>query len=71
MCIRDREIISLEKEVSYAGYDEWTKLDADMLVNGALHRVKENYRNYIQYGKPKYDVEEMCIRDSSTCNVRD
>ncbi len=52
------EIISSEEEVSYAGYDEWIKLDADMLVNGALHRVKENYRNYIQYGKPKYDVEE-------------
>ncbi len=44
------------ENVSYAGYDGWTRVDADMTVSGTNHSPVKNYRNYIQYGKPDYDV---------------
>ena len=46
----------VKNNLSYAGYDGWTRVDADMTVSGTLHRPVENYRNYIQYGKPAYEV---------------
>lgn len=48
----------LEENVTYAGHDGWTRVDADMRVNGTAHIPKENHRNYIQYGKPAYEIEE-------------
>lgn len=50
------DIAGISKDVSYAGYDGWTQIDADMLVNGTLHTPLESCRNYLQYGKPEYDV---------------
>ena len=48
----------VKENINYAGYDGWTRVDADMVVNGVLHRAEEDYRNYIQYGRPKYEAEE-------------
>lgn len=47
----------VEENIEYAGHDGWTFTDADMTVNGTLHVPKENYRNYIQYGRPAYDLK--------------
>lgn len=48
----------VKENINYAGYDGWTRVDAEMVVNGVLHRAEEDYRNYIQYGRPKYEAEE-------------
>lgn len=44
--------------VELAGYEEWTRVDASLTVNGVLHEKEEFLRNYIQYGSPGYDTEE-------------
>ena len=35
----------VKENINYAGYDGWTRVDADMVVNGVLHRAEEDYRN--------------------------
>lgn len=50
------EIQQIKKKTSVAGSDGWLRIDADMLVNGALHQRKSFVRSYLQYGSPKYDV---------------
>ncbi len=48
------EILSHEitKNVSYAGYDNWTQIDSFLLVNSPVHKYKGDRRAYIQYGNP-------------------
>ena len=50
------KIQQIKKKTSVAGSDGWLRIDADMLVNGALHQRKSFVRSYLQYGSPKYDV---------------
>lgn len=50
------KIRQIKKKASVAGSDGWLRIDADMLVNGALHQRKSFVRSYLQYGSPKYDV---------------
>lgn len=50
------KIRQIKKKASVAGSDGWLRIDADMLVNGALHQRKNFVRSYLQYGSPKYDV---------------
>ena len=50
------KIQQIKKKTSVAGSDGWVRIDADMLVNGALHQRKSFVRSYLQYGSPKYDV---------------
>lgn len=50
------KIRQIKKKASVAGSDGWLRIDADMLVNGALHQRKGFVRSYLQYGSPKYDV---------------
>lgn len=52
------QIEDLQKDVIYAGCGGWTRVDADMVVNGVLHKEDGFYRNYIQYGHPKYDAAD-------------
>ena len=51
------KIRQIKKKTSVAGSDGWLRIDADMLVNGALHQPKSFVRSYLQYGSPKYDVK--------------
>lgn len=52
------KVTDVAEGVSLAGYDGWVRIDADMTVNGVLHREKDFLRNYIQYGSPEYDADE-------------
>ena len=53
----DWEITGMEENVSYAGSSGWTRVDADLLVNGVLHVKEEFHRSYLQYGPPSYALE--------------
>lgn len=44
------------ENVSYLGWDGWSRVDASLLVNGAAHKKKEFRQSYLQYGAPKYEV---------------
>lgn len=47
-------ITEREDGVSYVGYDDWTKITADILVNGSKHNKRENVQSYLQYGAPNF-----------------
>ena len=40
------------EDVSYLGWDGWSRVDASLLVNGAAHTKKEFRQSYLQYGAP-------------------
>ena len=44
------------EDVSYLGYDGWSRVDANLLINGAAHIKRDFRRSYLQYGIPAYDV---------------
>lgn len=45
--------------ISFAGYEGWTRLEAEFTVNGAAHNRRDGVRSYLQYGSPSFDpVEE-------------
>jgi len=48
------EIMSynITKNVQYAGYKDWIKVDSLLLVNSPVHKYKRDRRAYIQYGNP-------------------
>ncbi len=46
-----RDMITLENAVC-AGSGGWTRINADLHVNGAAHTYSENRLAYLQYGKP-------------------
>ncbi len=48
----DWSIARLEEDVSYIGYDGWTKITADLYINGTAHYCERHLQSYIQYGKP-------------------
>lgn len=52
----DCDITSIEKNVICSGYDEWTRIDADITVSGACHTAEKNVASYLQYGRPAFDV---------------
>lgn len=41
------------------GQDDWQVFDADMLVSGSMHTYQEDYRAYIQYGRPPASDEAI------------
>jgi hypothetical protein len=52
------DIVEVKENIKLAGYDGWTCIDADMVVNGVLHTKTEFVQNYIQYGVPAYECSE-------------
>ncbi len=54
--IFDWEITHVQEGVGYAGSEDWTQVDAVLLVNGVLHEKEGFAASYLQYGTPKYDL---------------
>lgn len=50
----DCEITEIQKNIAYSGFDKWTRIDSDILVNRACHTAKQNVMSYLQYGRPNY-----------------
>lgn len=49
---------NVTENVKYLGYDDWSRVDAELIVNGAAH-VRDGFRqSYLQYGSPGYEVDE-------------
>jgi len=48
----------MEDNIKYLNSDGWTKLDATIKTNAMLHNYKENHTSYMQYGKPRTEVDE-------------
>ena len=49
---------SIEENITYLGYEGWTRTDASLTVNGTAHKSGGFRRSYLQYGVPAYDVTE-------------
>jgi hypothetical protein len=45
-----------QEKLDFAGFPDWTRLDAKLQVNGAAHEAKEWVQSYWQYGRPNYPV---------------
>lgn len=54
------EVVSTEvkENVNYLGEDGWTQIDAAINSSSMLHNYIENHTSYMQYGKPKIEVNE-------------
>lgn len=48
------DVIDREEGIDYVGYDSWTKIKADMTVNGAAHNSRKDVVSYLQYGEPNF-----------------
>ena len=47
-----------QPDVSYAGSNGWTRIDADLTANGVAHTYKQDYQAYLQYGPPVKPAEQ-------------
>ena len=53
---------SVYDDISHAGSDGWTRIDALMTLNAAAHAYEENKNAYIQYGRPpRYEGEDFPV----------
>lgn len=50
--------VTAETSLSFAGSDNWTKIDAVLTVNGAAHNFNGFKTPYLQYGRPMEETEE-------------
>ncbi|MEX1377949.1 MAG: hypothetical protein AB1Z23_10840 [Eubacteriales bacterium] len=48
----------IENNVEFLEEGGWIKIDAVLKTNSMIHNYKEFHTNYIQYGRPKYTVNE-------------
>ena len=53
----DWTITDLQEQVSYVGWEGWTRLDAALTVNGAAHNPTGFVRSYLQYGYPAWKTD--------------
>ena len=54
----DWKLQSIQKNVDYASSSGWTRLDAQLTVNGVIHHDKGFRRSYLQYGSCAYQPED-------------
>jgi len=56
----DETILELEYNVTYAGYDDWVRVDSDIQTNSPAHEYMGFQQGYLQYGKPmgRFDYDE-------------
>ena len=52
------EEVFREEEISFIGYDGWTRMECKMRVNGASHEKGAFVRSYLQYGEPAFLCDE-------------
>lgn len=57
----DWEVSKSRQNVSYLGIDGWTRVDAELSVNGTWHEADQFRRSYLQYGLPRYDLLEYSL----------
>lgn len=50
----DWNITDISEPLTYAGEDDFYRIDATLTVNGAAHRYNGFTQSYLQYGKPNY-----------------
>lgn len=43
----------VQENISYIGYDGWTRVDSKVITNGSIHNYTKNLKAYIQYGVPR------------------
>lgn len=67
--IFDYKIIDYKDDMSFVGYDGWTRIDAKMEINGACHEKKEFKRSYLQYGSPNYKCKQDFAPVNMICTV--
>jgi hypothetical protein len=52
----DFTVTDLTQNVTYLDRTGWTKITADILVNGAAHHPRDQVVSYLQYGAPEFGV---------------
>ena len=50
----DFTVTERTQDVTYAGYGGWTRIRADILVNGSAHNRRDHVTSYLQYGAPNF-----------------
>ena len=50
--------ITDNENCEYLGMDGWTRIDADLTVNGCAHKYDGFVQSYLQYGVPAYECEK-------------
>jgi hypothetical protein len=48
------QVTEEETDVSFLGYEGWTRLKADLVVNGSAHQADHFVTSYLQYGEPGF-----------------
>ena len=49
----EQKVISVTRNVRYIGIEDWFRIDAALLTNGAAHVYRSDQLGYLQYGVPK------------------
>lgn len=53
----DWTLTGVQDSVPYVGWENWTRLDASLTVNGAAHNPAGFAQSYLQYGYPAWKTE--------------
>lgn len=60
---------AVTESLYFAGTDGWTKLTADIRVNGSGHEAMKGVRSYWQYGRPNFPVTGAFAPVDMKCTV--
>jgi len=53
------------KQVNYLSIDDWVVIDASISSKSSIHKVKNDYEAYIQYGKPSKEYRGVDFPDTT------
>lgn len=62
-------IESVTEDLDFVGSGDWTRLRAEMLVNGASHNARRGVQSYLQYGRPGYESAHEFAPVNMKCEV--
>lgn len=58
-----------EESLIVAGSGGWTRLQAKLRVNGAVHRARDGVMSYLQYGRPAFEAAEEFAPVDMSCLI--
>ena len=60
----------VKRDLNYAGSNGWTRVDADLTMNGTCHERDGFRRSYLQYGSPGWSPDDKDTEPFAPVNMK-
>ncbi|MFR7991303.1 MAG: hypothetical protein ACLU5F_11985 [Anaerovoracaceae bacterium] len=63
-------VTEVKRDLNYAGSNGWTRVDADLTMNGTCHERDGFRRSYLQYGSPGWSPDDKDTEPFAPVNMK-